>query len=101
MTIRLERLPDEAVAELVVGVPTALRARIAEAAGGNPLYLTEVLAMAVEGRAIDVPPTLRSLLAARLDELDVPERVILSGARSRASSSTAARSRHSRQARHE
>ena len=77
VTIRLERLPDEAVAELVVGVPTALRARIAEAAGGNPLYLTEVLAMAVEGRAIDVPPTLRSLLAARLDELDVPERVIL------------------------
>jgi class 3 adenylate cyclase/tetratricopeptide (TPR) repeat protein len=54
-----------------------LRERIARAAGGNPLFITEMLAMALERADVEVPPTLRALLAARLDQLDEPERYVL------------------------
>src|SRR4051812_31222176 len=65
-----ELLPDS--------VDDALRARIARAAGGNPLFLTEVVAMAGEaGGEIAVPATLRALLAARLDQLEPRERSVL------------------------
>ena len=41
------------------GVPEELRARIAAAAGGNPLFIGEMLAMAGEaGAEVEVPPTL-------------------------------------------
>ena len=63
--------------QLISGLPSALRQRIAHAAGGNPLFLTEMLAMAGETEDIDVPPTLRALLAARLDQLEPPERAVL------------------------
>ncbi len=56
---------------------TGLRDRIAEAAGGNPLFVTEMLAMASETEAVDVPPSLRALLAARLDQLEDAERRVL------------------------
>src|SRR5262249_45013577 len=47
-----------------------LRARIARAAGGNPLFLTEMVAVANETEGeVAVPGTLRALLAARLDQL--------------------------------
>jgi predicted ATPase len=40
-------------------------------------FISEMLAMA-RGRAdVEVPPTLRALLAARLDQLDEPERRVL------------------------
>ena len=54
-----------------------LRERIARAAGGNPLFISEMLAMAAEDARVDVPPTLKALLAARLDQLDVAERRVL------------------------
>ena len=55
----------------------SLRERIAHAAGGNPLFISEMLAMAAENAEVEVPPTLKALLAARLDQLDEPERRVL------------------------
>ncbi len=77
ISLRLDPLPDEAVAELVSVASAELRARIMAAAGGNPLFLTEMVAMAAETDDVEVPPTLRALLAARLDRLDPAERRVL------------------------
>ena len=55
-----------------------LRAKIARAAGGNPLFIGEMLAMAgEEGDEVEVPATLKALLAARIDQLDAGERGVL------------------------
>ena len=77
VSLHLEPLPAVAADELISGLPPELRERVAHAAGGNPLFLTEMLAMAGETEELDVPPTLRALLAARLDQLDAPERAVL------------------------
>jgi len=55
-----------------------LRKHIARAAGGNPLFVTEMVAMAAgaDGEVV-VPPTLRALLTARLDQVDAAERRVL------------------------
>ena len=57
----------------------SLRRRILTAAGGNPLFVEEMVAMV--GSATDaevvVPPTIQALLAARLDQLEPEERVVL------------------------
>ncbi|HEY8815216.1 MAG TPA: adenylate/guanylate cyclase domain-containing protein [Candidatus Dormibacteraeota bacterium] len=54
------------------------RNRIFEAAGGNPLFLQQMLAMIVEGAtSIEVPPTVHALLAARLERLPDGERTLL------------------------
>jgi class 3 adenylate cyclase/tetratricopeptide (TPR) repeat protein len=78
-TLRLEPLPAEEAAQLVGdAVPDEARERIVHAAGGNPLFLTEMVALSEEGSGeVDVPPTLRALLAARLDQLDGAERRVL------------------------
>jgi hypothetical protein len=67
------------VEELIpVSIVPELRARIAHAAGGNPLFLTEMAAMAAgTGAEVLVPPNLQALLAARLDQLDTSERSVL------------------------
>ena len=76
--MRLQPLTaDEADALIRDEVPGDLRERIARAGGGNPLFISEMLAMARERADVDVPPTLRALLAARLDQLDEPERRVL------------------------
>jgi class 3 adenylate cyclase len=77
--LRLEPLPvGEAEELLPVTFDDELRARIAQAAGGNPLFLTEMVAMAREADGeVTVPATLRALLAARLDQLDPEERSVL------------------------
>jgi len=56
-----------------------LQARIRDAAGGNPLFVEEMLAMVGESADGDVavPPTIQALLAARLDQLDASERSVL------------------------
>jgi class 3 adenylate cyclase/tetratricopeptide (TPR) repeat protein len=77
VALHLAPLPAGAADELISSLPTELRERIARAAGGNPLFLTEMLAMAGESEDIEVPPTLRALLAARLDQLDPPDRTVL------------------------
>ena len=52
-------------------VPDGLRGRIARAAGGNPLFVEEMVAVAAgAGDEVVVPPTLKALLAARLDQLE-------------------------------
>jgi class 3 adenylate cyclase/predicted ATPase len=79
VALRLEPLAAAEVEELLPeGVPAELRARIAHAAGGNPLFLTEMVAMAAAaGEEVVVPPTLKALLAARLDQLELAERGVL------------------------
>jgi class 3 adenylate cyclase/tetratricopeptide (TPR) repeat protein len=48
------------------------RTEIAIRAGGNPLFVEQMLAMAQEhgGDAVSIPPTIQALLAARLDRLE-------------------------------
>ena len=77
-TVRLEPLPAEQ-ADALIGdrVSDELRDRIARAAGGNPLFIAEMLAMTAEDAEVDVPPTLKALLAARLDQLEEAERRVL------------------------
>ncbi len=54
-----------------------MRTRIAERSGGNPLFITEMLSLATAGGELEVPPTLRALLTARLDQLEPQERSVL------------------------
>ena len=54
-----------------------MRGQISRAAGGNPLFVGEMLAMAGGGGEVVVPPTLQALLAARLDQLGDAERAVL------------------------
>ena len=79
VTLRLEPLGTEEVEELIPErISGEFRAKIARAAGGNPLFIEEMLAMAgsVEDDVV-VPPTLQALLAARLDQLETAERNVL------------------------
>jgi tetratricopeptide (TPR) repeat protein len=79
VALRLEPLVPQEVEQLLPAtLPAELGERIALAAGGNPLFVTEMLAMAAGGgEEIAVPPTLRALLAARLDQLEATERGVL------------------------
>ena len=78
VALRLEPLPANHVDELIDDeLPPEFRLRIARAAGGNPLFLTEMLAIAAEKGEVDVPPTLRALLQTRLDQLEHSERRVL------------------------
>jgi DNA-binding SARP family transcriptional activator len=62
-------------------LPEGAAERIAQAAEGNPLFLEQMVAMALEeqpaGTSLAVPPTIQALLAARLDRLDPEERAVL------------------------
>jgi class 3 adenylate cyclase/tetratricopeptide (TPR) repeat protein len=97
-TILLEPLAEASalalIDELVPGgaLPPAVRARIADAAEGNPLYVEEFLSSLIDDGAlvadgdgwtasrdldlIAVPPTIQALLAARLDRLAPEERTL-------------------------
>ena len=77
-TLRLEPLPPED-ADVLIGDAVAgeLRERITRAAAGNPLFISEMLAMAAGNVKVEVPPTLKALLATRLDQLDEAERRVL------------------------
>jgi class 3 adenylate cyclase/tetratricopeptide (TPR) repeat protein len=79
--VLLEPLAPEETSALIAAlddnVPGGLRERIVDAAGGNPLFVEEMLAMANEGEEVAVPPTIQALLAARLDQLDPAERSVL------------------------
>jgi tetratricopeptide (TPR) repeat protein len=84
-TVLLESLTaddaDALVARLLDGAPAdeALRTRILDAAEGNPLFVEEMVALLRNspGGNVVVPPTIQALLAARLDQLDPAERVVL------------------------
>ena len=79
VTIRLGPLDGNDSDELIgTDVPAELRARIAAAAAGNPLFISEMVAMTQEvGDHVVVPASLKALLAARLDQLDPAERRVL------------------------
>jgi class 3 adenylate cyclase len=79
LTVRLHPLGDEEVDDLISErVTDDLRGKISRAAGGNPLFVEEMLAMADEAQGeISVPPTLHALLAARIDQLEPAERRVL------------------------
>jgi tetratricopeptide (TPR) repeat protein len=76
--LRLDPLPEQDIHVLIGDLPDDLREKIARASGGNPLFVTEMAAMARETEGdVVVPATLKALLAARLDQLDVSERSVL------------------------
>jgi class 3 adenylate cyclase/tetratricopeptide (TPR) repeat protein len=79
VTLRLEPLDAEDVEQLIPErLSDDLRTKIARAAGGNPLFIEEMVAMAGEEEGdVVVPPTLQALLAARLDQLEAAERSVL------------------------
>jgi class 3 adenylate cyclase len=72
---------DALVTSLLDGAPAdeALHARILDAAEGNPLFVEEMVGLLRDspGGDVAVPPTIQALLAARIDQLDPTERVVL------------------------
>jgi len=78
-TLRLDPLAEDDVETLLPeSLPRELRRRVLRAAGGNPLFVHEMVAMAAETDGeVTVPPTLQALLAARLDQLERSERTVL------------------------
>ncbi|MGH3036598.1 MAG: ATP-binding protein [Gaiellaceae bacterium] len=89
-TVLLEPLADddtEALIEKRLGtleLDKDVRTRVREAAEGNPLFVEQMLAMIAEGGSATgegaVPPTIQSVLAARLDRLTVDERLVIEAA---------------------
>ena len=70
------RLADGLLADIELDDTT--RRRIVATADGNPLFLEEMAALAREARGtVDVPPTIRALLQARLDALNDDERLVI------------------------
>jgi len=75
VSLRLEPLRETDVdALLPAGIAAERRREVQRASGGNPLFVTELVAMGGEDA---VPPTLQALLAARLDQLEPAERAAL------------------------
>jgi class 3 adenylate cyclase/tetratricopeptide (TPR) repeat protein len=98
-SIQLEALPEpdcEVLVENLLGqalIPIVAKARIAEAAEGNPLFVEQVLSMLIDDEllqrddghwvstadltTIPIPPNIHALLAARLDRLGGAERQVI------------------------
>jgi class 3 adenylate cyclase/tetratricopeptide (TPR) repeat protein len=86
-SVLLDPLSDEESSELMAALPAhaALspqdRASIAASAGGNALFLEQMLAMLAQREdgvgAIIVPPAIQALLVARLEQLSAEERRLL------------------------
>jgi DNA-binding SARP family transcriptional activator/tetratricopeptide (TPR) repeat protein len=89
-SIRLESLSREESAQLVNNLSATQRLdrdakrQVVEAADGNPLFVEEMLALLLEdgrpGGALQVPPTIQALLAARLDRLEEDQRAAIEAA---------------------
>jgi class 3 adenylate cyclase len=82
--IVLDSLSSDETEALLEGLGGAVletdqRARIVEAAEGNPLFLEQLFALAAEGGLAErqLPETIQALLAARLDRLGPGERAVL------------------------
>jgi DNA-binding SARP family transcriptional activator len=79
--VHLRPLPNDVSGLLVANLASLaadLADRVVETAGGNPLFLEQLLAYATEERAVEgIPPSLQALLGARLDRLKPPERSAL------------------------
>jgi predicted ATPase/DNA-binding SARP family transcriptional activator len=89
-SVLLEPLSDDESESLVHtlagadGLDEATCRRIVEAAGGNPFFVEEMLALLLEDDrdrdVLEVPATIQSLLATRLDRLSDDERATLEAA---------------------
>jgi class 3 adenylate cyclase/tetratricopeptide (TPR) repeat protein len=97
--VMLEPLGEDECGRLIrnllggAGLPTQTAGSIAEAAGGNPLFIEELVAELIDRRLlvrsgdrweatadlahVPIPAGVSALLAARLDRLDVEERAVL------------------------
>lgn len=58
----------------------AARERILAVSEGNPLFIEQLLAVALEGDSDALPDSIQTLLAARLDRLDEPDRSVVQAA---------------------
>jgi class 3 adenylate cyclase/tetratricopeptide (TPR) repeat protein len=83
--LSLSPLSDSAAEQLLAGIagsglsPEA-KARIADAGEGNPLFLEQLAAMAVESGgegALAVPPSIQAVISERLDRLPRDERTVI------------------------
>jgi class 3 adenylate cyclase len=79
--LRLRPLDERAAIQLLAarGTPPGKRQALVEVAGGNPMFL-EQLQAAGDDAADRLPPTLRALLAARIDRLEPADREVLDAA---------------------
>ena len=82
----LDPLTESAIGELLAGLAGAgglnesARSRIAEAGEGNPLFIEQLAAMAVEadvGEELAVPPSIQAVISERLDRLPREERTVI------------------------
>ncbi len=83
-SVLLEPLSEQETDELISSLhgstlDAMLQSRIRRAAGGNPLFVEEMLALALQsnGAEVAVPASIHALLAARLDQLGPSERRVL------------------------
>jgi class 3 adenylate cyclase/tetratricopeptide (TPR) repeat protein len=97
-SVLLEPLADAEAERLIenllgASVDASVGARITEAAGGNPLFVEEMVGMLIDDEllerangswvptrdvaAVAVPETIRALLSARIDQLNTGERSVL------------------------
>lgn len=86
-TLRLETLSEKGAYALTEALASNLdedlRKQVLDTASGNPLFVEELIAYIREqdplkdNQAVVFPLTLQTLLAARLDQLDATERVVL------------------------
>jgi class 3 adenylate cyclase/tetratricopeptide (TPR) repeat protein len=78
VVLALEPLADDDAAALAGGVDEQTRRRILEVAEGNPLFVEQLAALRADGGdGLDIPPTMQALLAARIDSLAAPERIVV------------------------
>ena len=73
----LSELDSETLLDGLGDFDPEARRRIREAAEGNPLFAEQLAALALDGGASIVPPTIQALLAERLDRLEPVERIVL------------------------
>ncbi|HKD34227.1 MAG TPA: BTAD domain-containing putative transcriptional regulator [Gaiellaceae bacterium] len=80
-SVTLSPLSSEDAETLVVNLGAladSLREKVVRTAGGNPLFIEQLLAHASEtGETESMPPSLEALLASRLDRLDAGELTVL------------------------
>ena len=84
--VQIQALAPDSTRELVVRLlgdtahEDTVVSRVEEAAGGNPLFIEELSAWLSEGGTASVgglPSTVKMIIAARLDQLPVPERQVI------------------------
>jgi predicted ATPase len=84
--VQLQALTDaharDLVRRLLSGAPDqhALAKRVGEGAAGNPLFIEELAACLSEGDVADaggLPANIKTIIAARLDQLPAPERQVI------------------------